>query len=68
MCAGEQNWHRLCGLRMELLRCLATYGLASRIAYELRELHHYQFALQFNVKPCVFVARNSDFQELNKAV
>ena len=32
--AGEQN--QVCGLPMELLRCLATYGLASRIGYELR--------------------------------
>ena len=37
MWAGEQNWHRLCGLPMEfILRYLATYGLASRIGYELR--------------------------------
>ena len=27
---------RLCGLPLELLRCLATYGLASSIGYELR--------------------------------
>ena len=35
MWAVSRIRHKLCGLPMELLRCLATYGLASSIGYEL---------------------------------